>query len=77
MAMSGEKVVVVFRQLLLGTWRIFANCSPDGGATWQGATLFENHVGFAGYEPQVAMSGGNVVAVWRQHNGVGLRIWAN
>jgi hypothetical protein len=77
MAMSGEKVVVVFRQLLLGTWRIFANCSPDGGATWQGATLIENNVGFDGYEPQVAMSGDTVVAVWRQWDGFHDRIYAN
>jgi hypothetical protein len=75
-AMSGDTVVAVWRQWDGFHDRIYANRSADGGANWGVRVLLDNRNDDVA-TPQLAMSGGNVVAVWRQHNGVGLRIWAN
>jgi hypothetical protein len=45
---------------------------------WHSDALIENNAGFNGFSPQVAMSGLNVVAVWRQlDDQETLRIYSN
>ena len=76
-AIDGSNVVVVFGQWDSARYRIYANYSTDGGATWAGAQLIENNTGNNGYEPQVVISGSHVVAIWRQSDGTRERIYAN
>jgi hypothetical protein len=76
-AMSGLNAVAVWREALGSYNRIYFNYSTDGGATWHTAQLIENNAGYSGYEPQVAMSGLNAVAVWYQNDGSTDRIYSN
>lgn len=76
-AVSGSNVVVVFRQFDGVRHRIYANYSTNAGASWGGAQLIENNAGYNGYEPQAAISGSNVVAIWKQSDGSNDRIYAN
>ena len=62
-AMSGQNAVAVWYQYDGSNYRIYSNYSTDGGATWLTAQLIENNAGQDGYEPQVAMSGQNVVGL--------------
>ncbi len=54
-----------------------ANLPNDGGATWHTDQLIEDNAGHGADSPQVAVSGNNVVAVWRQADGNNLRIYSN
>lgn len=47
--------------------------------TWTPANtqLIEDNAGYYGYNPQVAISGSNVVAIWYQSNGGAYRIYSN
>lgn len=76
-AISGSNVVVVFRKFDGSNERIYANYSTNGGASWGGVKELENNAGYNGYEPQVAISGSNVVAIWKQSDGSNDRIYAN
>ena len=46
-------------------------------ATWSSDQLIEDNAGYVGYYPQVAISGSNAVAVWRQYDGSNHRIYSN
>ena len=74
---SGNKVVAVWRQYDGNNYRIYANYSADGGATWGADQFIEDNAGSDGSPPQVAISGNNVVAVWRQISGINYSIYAN
>lgn len=76
-AISGSNVVAVFHQWDGVRYRIYANYSTNGGQTWGGARLIEDNAGNNGYEPQVVISGSNVVAIWKQYDGSRDRIYAN
>jgi len=76
-AMAGSQVVAVWYQYDGSNNRIYSNCSSDGGATWGSDQLIEGNVGFTGYEPEVAMAGSQVVAVWYQYDGSNDRIYSN
>jgi len=76
-AMSGLNAVAVWRQHDGTSYRIYSNRSTDGGVTWGAAQLIEANAGQRGYEPQVAMSGLNAVAVWSQYDDTADRIYSN
>jgi hypothetical protein len=76
-ALSGSNAVAVWRQSDGSTDRIYYNYSTNGGATWNNAQLIENNTAKDGYYPQVALSGNNAVAVWRQWDGSSYRIYCN
>jgi hypothetical protein len=63
-AISGSNAVAVWEQSDGSKLRIYANHSSDGGLTWQGAQVIENFTTVDGRDPQVAVSGNNVVVVW-------------
>jgi hypothetical protein len=44
---------------------------------WHADQLIENNAGYAGYEPQIAISGSKAVAVWYQSDGTTNRIYSN
>jgi hypothetical protein len=69
-AVSGSNVVAVWMQVDgNGNYRIYSNYSGDGGVTWNAnAQLVDDHPGFSGGFPEVAMSGLNVVVVWEQED---------
>jgi hypothetical protein len=64
LALSGTKASAVWRQSDGGTMRIFANYSPDGGATWRSERMIDGIVSGGGVYPEVAVSSNDVVAVW-------------
>ncbi|MBN1444650.1 MAG: exo-alpha-sialidase [Candidatus Omnitrophica bacterium] len=75
-AMSGDKVVAVWRQSD-GTYNnIHARYSTDGGATWETAQLLET-ANYDAESPQVAMDGNKVAAVWLQSDGSSVSIYSN
>jgi hypothetical protein len=80
-AISGLNVVAVWAGYVGsgGPFRIYSNYSSDGGATWGPDQLIENNAGvpIGGYNPQVAISGSNTVAVWQQYDGTTNRVYSN
>ncbi len=79
-AISGDNVVAVWMQSDgSGNYRIYSNYSSDGGAVWNAAAqLIDDHPGFSGGFPQVAMSGNNVVVAWTQEDATGFqRVYAD
>jgi hypothetical protein len=75
--LSGTTAVAVWGQWDGSAPRIYSNYSTDGGASWNSDQLIENNAGKFGYDPRVALSGSNVVAVWRQWDGSHDRIYSN
>ncbi len=76
--MSGNNVVAAWMQSDGSVYRIYSNYSSDGGATWGADQLIEDNIGLWADPPQIAMSGKNVVAVWRQRDDQEiLRIYSN
>ena len=73
---SGSKVVAVWEQYDGSAYRIYSNYSTDGGVNWNSDQLIENNAE-NGYNPQIAVSGDNAVAVWRQYDGSVTRIYSN
>ena len=66
-AISGNNVVVVWMQGNGGNNYIYSNYSADGGAVWVGDVRIDNlEDRDAASNPQIAISGDNVVAVWEQ-----------
>jgi hypothetical protein len=76
-AISGNTVVAVWQQWDGSKDRIYYNRSTDGGATWGSDQLIEDNVGFHNFNPQVAISGNTVVAVWLAYEGSNYRVYAN
>jgi len=76
-AISGSNVVAVWSQDDDSNTRIYSNYSTDGGVTWHDDQLIEDNAGRNGESPQVAISGSNVVAVWKQSDGSTTRIYSN
>ena len=77
-AISGSKAVAVWSAHVgTGASRIYSNYSTDGGATWDSDQLIEDNSGYSGQDPQVAISGSDVVAVWHQYDGSNQRIYSN
>jgi hypothetical protein len=74
---SGSNVVAVWYQYDASNRRIYSNYSTDGGATWHADQLIEDNAGHIGNDPQVGISGSNVVAVWYQWDGSNWRIYSN
>ena len=74
--MSGHNVVAVWSQSDGSHYRIYSNYSADGGASWGSARLIDDNAD-GGYDPQIAMSGRNVIAVWRQSDGSAHRVYSN
>jgi hypothetical protein len=75
-AISGSNVVAVWYQDDGSDYSIYSNHSTDGGATWGSDQLIEDNAGYDGYDPQVAISGSNAVAVW-YHDGSSDRIYSS
>jgi Neuraminidase (sialidase) len=75
--MSGNNVVTVWRQFDGSITHIYSNYSTDGGTTWHTPQLIEDGVVYGVENPQVAMYGYNVVAVWRKFDGSKERIYSN
>jgi len=76
-AISGSNVLAVWRQANFIVGQIFSNYSTDGGVTWNSPLRIENNDGQPGDVPQVALSGTDAVAVWRQSDGSNYRIYSN
>jgi hypothetical protein len=76
-AISGSNAVAVWHQHDGSSSRIYSNYSTDGGATWHDDLLIEDNDGNNGHDPQVAISGSNVVAVWYQWYDGDWRIYSN
>jgi hypothetical protein len=76
-AISGLNVVAVWEQSTAFVLRIHSNCSTDGGANWGTAQLIETIAVSDGQEPQVVISGQNVITVWSQEGGSNDRIYSN
>ena len=75
---SRTRVVAVWRQANLGGAALIYSCfSPDGGANWSTAQPIETSNGFSADNPQLALTGNGVVAVWGQSDGNMSRIFAN
>ncbi|MGD1834163.1 MAG: sialidase family protein [Nitrososphaeraceae archaeon] len=64
-AMSGDNVVVVWVEQLSGNTEAFAAVSNDGGATF-GPSFNVSDTTKNSFDPQVAISGDNVVVVWEE-----------
>jgi len=72
LALSGKNAAAVWRQSDGSAMRIFANYSPDGGATWRSEHMIDGVASAGGVYPEVAVSGNDVVSVWPgQSAGVG------
>ncbi len=66
-AMSGDNIVVVWAQLLDGSFnRIYANTSTNAGVTWGTPVQISSTTSTIAKSPHVAISGGNAAAVWQQ-----------
>ena len=64
-AMSGDNVVITWREDLPGFPEIFAAMSMDGGATFGPGFNVSDTSTFSTF-PQIAMSGDNVVITWQE-----------
>ncbi|MGD1838198.1 MAG: sialidase family protein, partial [Nitrososphaeraceae archaeon] len=62
-AMSGDNVVITWRELTSGGSEIFASMSMDGGTTFEIPINVSNTV-TPSSPPKIAMSGDNVVIIW-------------
>jgi hypothetical protein len=77
-AMSGTKVVAVWIQYdTSGFNYICSNHSTDSGATWDLPHAVEANTTYAPSVPHVALSGLNAIAVWRQPDGSGDRVFTS
>ncbi len=74
---SGQKVAAVWYQSDGTAYRIYSNHSTDGGITWDSARLIEDNVACSGCNPEVAISGNRVVAVWDQWDAGAFRVHSN
>ena len=67
-AMSGDNAVIIWQEVFPGNNEIFAAMSMDSGATFgPGFNVSDTDMG--SFDPQVAMSGDNVVITWRERLG--------
>jgi len=66
-ALAGEQVVAVWRQWL-GSQRIHAAVSANGGTTWTSPRVLDSGAGVC-TTPHLSMVGNRVVAVWSQQEG--------
>jgi len=62
---DGDTAVAVWSQSDGTRSHIYSNYSTDGGTTWNDVQLIDN-IGNDAYNPQIAISGNTVVAVWEQ-----------
>ena len=62
-AVNGSTLYVAYEDDSAGNRDIFYRKSNDGGSTWESAKRITNNSGFS-YDPQLAISGANVCAVW-------------
>jgi hypothetical protein len=74
---SGSKVAAVWHQWDGSSERVYANNSADGGATWGTPQLIEANVGANANDPQLAIVGSKVAAVWRQTMGGNELVYSN
>jgi len=77
-AISGSNVVAVWSQYDASTHRqIYSNYSTNGGQTWGSDQRIEDNLIYQAEYQKVAMNGLNVIAVWRQEDGVQYGIYSN
>lgn len=77
-AISGQNVVSVWYQQAPDlVMRVYSNYSTNAGLNWGTAQLIEDNALYNGEIPQLAMSGSNVVAVWKQGDGLHTGIYSN
>jgi hypothetical protein len=77
LALAGNGVAAVWRKSDGHQSRVFANYSPDKGATWRSERMIDGLAGTDGVEPDVALSSSAVVAAWRVFDGLNSRVAAN
>jgi hypothetical protein len=77
LALSGSRVASIWAESDGIATRIFANFSPNKGATWRSVRKVDGLSGANGSYPQVALSSSAIVAVWRVFDGSNSRIAAN
>jgi hypothetical protein len=77
-AISGSRAVAVWPQFsATGAFRIYSNYTTDAGLNWHADQEVESHPTYSADQPQVAVSGSKVVAVWHQWDGTSERVYAN
>jgi hypothetical protein len=80
-ACSDANVYVVWRDLRNGSADIYSNCSTDSGMNWQSSDTRLDTGDTAGAngseDPQIACSGNNVYAVWRDYRNGSTDIYFN
>jgi hypothetical protein len=75
-AMSGSTVAAAWSQFDGTNSRIFSNYSTDSGISWHTAQLIDDAAS-GGIEPEIAVSGSGVVAVWECYEGSLTKIFSN
>ncbi len=70
-ALSGPNTVDVWIRSDGSNWRIFTSWSADGGFHWHTMQSLDDNAGYDAYNPKVAISGTNAVAVWEQYTALG------